>query len=275
SDPAVGAITASPLSFQPNGGSRLTTGFDPATAGMTTVAITHPGGFAIASNSRTQLTATVDAPNISIGNVAVGEHLQTSHAVSLSVTPPGDTEITLTVADGSTALISADPAAVGSTSITFSGVDNTSSRTFYVQGIAQGSTTITASAAGYNDAVRSLDVTPSGFHLVSSDFSTTTFSGNSTIDVRLYRLRTSDTIRLEQQELRPGFGPVGVAVTSSDPAVGAITASPLSFQPNGASRLTTGFDPATAGMTTVAITHPDGFAIASNSRTELTATVTE
>src|SRR6056297_658710 len=275
SDPAVGAITASPLSFQPNGGSRLTTGFDPATAGMTTVAITHPDGFAIASNSRTQLTATVDAPNISIGNVAVGEHLQTSHAVSLSVSPPGDTEITLTVADGSTALISADPAAVGSTSITFSGVDNTSSRTFYVQGIAQGSTTITASAAGYNDAVRSLDVTPSGFHLVSSDFGTTTFSGNSTIDVRLYRLRTSDTIRLEQHELRPGFGPVEVAVTSSDPAVGAITASPLSFQPNGGSRLTTGFDPATAGVTTVAITHPDGFAIASNSRTQLTATVTE
>ena len=214
-------------------------------------------------------------PDISINSVAVGEHLQTSQSVRLSVSPPGDTEITLTVADGSTALISADPAAVGSTSITFSGVDNTSSRTFYVQGIAQGSTTITASAAGYNDAVRSLDVTPSGFHLVSSDFGTTTFSGNSTIDVRLYRLRTSDAIRLEQQELRPGFGPVDVAVTSSDPAVGAITASPLTFQPNGGSRLTTGFDPATAGMTTVAITHPDGFAIASNSRTELTATVTE
>jgi len=274
SDTDVGTITTSPLTFQPAGDSRLLTAFDPATAGTATVSIVHPAGFTVPSNGRTSLTATVTAPEIFLSDVAVGKDLQVRHSVRLSQTPPGPTDITVTVADGSTALLSTDPAAVGSTSITFTGVTDTGTQSFYVQGLVEATTTMTAQASGFNDAVRNVDVTPSGFHLGTSDFSTTTFSNNRSLSVELWRLR-SDGALFSRQQLRPGAAPVDVAVTSSDTDVGTITTSPLTFQPAGDSRLLTAFDPATAGTATVSIVHPAGFTVPSNGRTSLTATVTD
>ncbi len=273
SDPAVGSITTSPLVFTGGGSSTRTTQFDPHSGGTSTVSITHPEGFRVPANGRTSLEATVTAPNISMGNAVVGADLQTSIGVSLTQTPPEPVDVTVTVADGSAALISASRTGVGSTSVTFTGVGNTSSRTLYVQGLEEGATTtLTARAAGFNDGQSTVTVMPSGFHLTTSSFTTTTFSSNSNITVGAYRLQENGNLSTTQ-ELRAGMT-VEIPVASSDPAVGSITTSPLVFTGGGGSTRTTQFNPLTAGTSTVSITYPEGFPVPANGRTSLEATVT-
>jgi hypothetical protein len=160
-------------------------------------------------------------------------------------------------------LLSTSPTAVGSKSITFTDVTGTGSQSFYVQGLAQASTTLTAQAAGYDDRQTTVSVTPSGFHLSSGnagsvnlgDFSITTLSANRTMSVHAYRL-TDDGALQSRQELRAGLDPVEISVTSSDTAVGQITTSPVVFTTGQAWQLTE-FEPLTAGTTTITMIHPE------------------
>jgi hypothetical protein len=274
SDPAVGAITSSPLTFTGGGGSSRTTQFEPLTAGTALISVAQPDGFTIPSNGSTQITATVTAPNITMNNAVVGADLQLQHTVRLAETPPEPVDITVTIASGSAALLSTSRTGVGSTSITFTGVANTNSQTFWVQGLDEGATTaMTAEAAGYNDRTASVSVMGSGFLIWSpGNFSTTTFSNNTTISILSWRLDANGNIA-SNQELRAGIS-MEVPVTSSNPAVGVITSSPLTFTGGGGSSRTTQFDPLTAGSALVSIAQPDGFTIPSNGNTQITATVT-
>ena len=167
--------------------------------------------------------ATVTAPAINLGAVIVGEDLQASHSASLSVAPPSATEVTVSVASTSTALLSTAEGTVGSGSVTFSGVTATSSLRFYVQGVAKGSTTLTVSTPGYAPRTVDVDVTGSGFHLATGNFSTTTFSANTTVNVDLYALSGTGNL-YTTQGLRPGVD-VQVELASSDPTVGVLTAT--------------------------------------------------
>jgi thiamine biosynthesis lipoprotein ApbE len=284
SDPSVGTITVDPVTFTANGNGWRLTGFSPLRAGTTTISITQAEGFAVASDARTSLTATVTSPNLNFQttNVVVGKDLQTVNRVNLVEAPLAPTDITVTVASESAALLSTDQFAVGSKSITFTGVTSTATQTFYVQGLDQGTTTVTAQAAGYNDRQASVSVTASGFHLSSGnagtvnsgDFTTTTLSGNRTMSVHAYQINANNT-RGGRQELRPGRDPVEIAVSSSDPSVGTITVDPVTFTANGNGWRLTGFSPLRAGTTTISITQAEGFAVASDARTSLTATVTD
>lgn len=214
------------------------------------------------------------APDITLFDVDVGEDLQTQAHVSLSVVPPEPVNLTLTVASGSAALISTSRTEVGSTSITFTGVANTSGQPFYVQGLEEGATTtLTASAPGYNDRVVTVTVHASGFHFETGSFSTTTFSGNSTITLSAWRLQANGNLSA-RQELRPGLS-VEIPVTSSDPSVGVITTSPVLFTGGEGALRSTAFDPLTAGATTIEMAYPANFTPPSNGRTSITATVTE
>ena len=238
----------------------------------------------VESPAATSATAAVsvrlppDTILFSTSSVVVGKDLQQQASVRLEELPLEPVDITVTIASGSTALLSASRTEVGTTSITFTAVANTNSQIFYVQGLELGSTTITAQAAGYNDRQTSVTVRPSGFHLASSDFSTTTFSANRNITIQSFRLTDSGAITnfsSDRQEIRAGLT-VPVPVTSSQPAVGSITISPVNFAGGTGSERNTQFNPLTAGQTTVFITQPDGFTTpTTNGRTSLLATVTD
>jgi hypothetical protein len=272
---ATGTITVSPLVFTAGGtGVWRMTQFNPLTAGTSTLSITHPAGFAVPANGRTSLTATVTAGTISVQttNILVGKDLQATTWLALGQAPPEPVDVTLTVASGSAALLSTSRAGVGTTSITFPAVANMNTLTFYVQGMAEGATTITAQAAGFNDREWTVTIRPAGFSLVSSDFSTTTFSNNTDIYVYSYYLSTNGNLE-SPQEVRGGLT-VEVPVTSGNTATGTITVSPLVFTAGGTGvwRMTQ-FNPLTAGTSTLSITHPAGFTVPANGRTSLTATV--
>ena len=214
-------------------------------------------------------------PNLSMGNVTVGQDLQTSHSVRLLATPPEPVNITVTIASDSAALLSTDRNAVGSDSITLFDVDNTNFRTFFVQGLAAGATTtMTATAAGFNDNLSQVAVTPSGFQIRSpSSIATTTFSNPTTVRISAYRLNTDDTLS-SRQELRAGLS-VDIPVTSTDTGVGEITLSPVTLTGGGGDSANTAFNPLTAGSTTIAIDHPGDFTTPANGRLSIEAAVTE
>src|SRR5262249_42621838 len=153
--------------------------FDPVAGGTITISLgTQPPGFSTPSNEQ-QITASVTAPNISIGNVTVGRDLQTSVGISLTATPPSPVTVIVTSNAGSIATITKDHTLEGGTTLTFTNVTTTSVGTIFVQGRALGSTTLTVQAPGYNDGTGNVAVDPSGFYLNASNITTTTFSPNT------------------------------------------------------------------------------------------------
>jgi hypothetical protein len=170
------------------------------------------------------------------------------------------------------ALISTDPAAVGSGSITFPLVTGTSTPLIYVQGLTlnQG-TELRITAPGYDQWITTVQVVAAGFYIwsPSGDFNTTTAAGNTTIRVRSATLDSLQQVD-EVQQVRGGTSPT-VDVISSDPAVGVITISPLAFTGNDGV-LNTAFDPIAEGTTTISITQPAGF-LPPAGKTSVVATV--
>jgi len=270
SDLAVGTIITNPVVFNANVGS-VNTQFDPIGAGVTTISLNTPEGFSTPSNYQ-QITATVNAPNINANDARVGRNLQVSSSVSLSAVPPAPVDIVVTVADPTVATVSDAPNVEGTGSIVFSGVVNSSAKTFYVQGRSLGTTTLTVSAAGYNTRERTITVDPSGFVIgTPGNFTTTMFSNNTNIQIKPARLNPNTLAWASDQPLRPGMNPVNVSVISSNPTVGMITNSPLTFNPNVGS-VSTQFDPQSAGESLIQINTPEGFDTPSNYQ-QITATV--
>jgi hypothetical protein len=269
SDDIVGTLAINPLVFGPNELWKNTE-FDPLVAGTTDISVLTPAGFDTSSN-RTTITATVTAPNISIGNSTIGEDLQEGVAIYLGVAPPSPVDVTVTVASGTIATISDDPMVAGSTSLTLTGVSSASAGTIYVHGRSVGNTTLTVQASGYNDGASSVTVDPSGFYIYSNSFTTSTFSVNSSIQIRAARLNPTTLNVATYQRIR-GNLTVSVDLTNSDNTVGTLTINPLVFGPNELWK-NTEFDPLTAGTTDISVLTPTGFDT-SNNRTTITATVT-
>ncbi len=269
SDPAVGTLT-SPVTFT-GGESQDTASFDPLTGGTTTLSLTQPAGFEVPSNRNQQITATVTAPAITLSDIIVGDDLQTFPTLRLATAPPVPTDMILTVQNPAIAVISTNTTTVGAATLTYSGVTGTNPGTLVVQGLQEGSTTVMVEASGYQTRTATITVTPSGFYWFSGDVTTTTFSANSNVVLRLARLAPGSLTVGPNQPLRAGFT-ADVAVASSDPVVGTVT-SPVTFT-GGESQDTASFDPLTGGTTTLSLTQPAGFEVPSNRNQQITATVT-
>jgi len=272
-DTNVGTITTSPLVFS-NSAVTVTTKFTPRTAGTAKISVGTPAGFSTPANY-TQITATVNAPNITVPNVTVGRDLQTSVGISLAVTPPSPVTVTVTSSNPDLVLIAPDSTSVGTSTVTFSNVTGTFAGTVYVQGLLdQGSVSIIAQAAGYNDGSGSVVLGASGFIIdprYLSSINTTAQAANTTVRITAARLDSFGNLAA-YQALRGGLN-VSVPVTSSNTAVGVITTSPVDF-PGGSSTVATEFDPVAVGSTVISVLPPVGspFSTPSNYQ-KITATV--
>lgn len=252
-------------------------------AGQTTASFEITGVNAGSSELLAQAVDTEDAiatvnvgppPDISLNDLLVGEDLQDDHRVRLTQSPPDPVSIVVTVTDPGIAVISTDRTVAGSNQITFTGVDSASNQFFYVQGLSQGATTITATAPGFNDATATITVTDSGFYISSpSAISTTTFSNNSNVNITAARLN-GDGSSSTSQEVRAGLT-VDVSVASSNLTVGEITTSPVSFQAGDGASNSTQFDPKAAGTATISMTQPAGFTAPTNRNQSIEAEVTQ
>ena len=174
--------------------------------------------------------------------------------------PAPGVDVTITVADPSVALISTDPTAPGSGSVTFPLVTGTSTPLIYVQGLTlnQG-TELRITAPGYDQWITTVQVVDVRvLHLaarpVTSRRRSTPPTGPSG-SVRLPSTPCSGPTRTN----RCGVGGTySVDVLSSNTSVGVITISPLVFTGT-EDYLNTAFDPIAVGTTTISISQPPGF----------------
>ena len=269
SNTAVGVVTVSPVVFASNV-SQAITAFDPLSGGLTNLSLTTPAGFSTMPVDQVAV-ATVEAALVVGQHETIGKDLQTSSSVSLEATPPSAVDIVVTVGDPSKAVISTSSTAAGSSTITFTNVGNTAGKTFYVQGLAVGTTTITATANGYQTSVRTVTIDPSGFVISSpTSITTTAGAGNTSVQIAASRLNASTLQWVAYQAVRGGFT-ASVPVTSSNAAAGVVTISPAVFNGNVA-YVTTAFDPLAAGTTVISAEPPSGFSTPTTKR-QINATV--
>jgi serine protease len=201
----------------------------------------------------------------------VGHDLQAELVFSLGITPAAPVDVTIEASDGDVAL-SDDPGEPGAQSVVFADLADPADRTLYVQGLAQGgTTTLTLSAPGFAPATVDVSVDPSGFVLPTGGLNLQTTAANADVTIQAARLDAATLAFAVVQGLRPGLT-VDVPVTSSNEAVGVLTADVVTFDASADSG-STAFDPLTAGTTEIALGTPAGFDTPSE-RQEITATVT-
>jgi hypothetical protein len=280
SDTSVGTIVSSPVTLA-SGAYTVSAQFHPVGAGTTTIALGVPAGCATPSETfRRQLTATVAAPSITFGGGATalgGKDMQTYVDIYLDAAPPAGSpvDVTVTSANGSVATLGTTSGVDAGTSVTFTGVTTTYVGRVYINGRSQSTVTLTAAATGYNSDTVDVTVYPTGFLTFNGSFSTTSFSGNTSIGVYFAMLHPSTLAYYTYgYPLRPGVT-ANVAVTSSNPTVGTITTSPVVFTNATGYSTTTQFDPNSTGTSDITIGVPAGFSTPSEAfRRTITATVT-
>jgi hypothetical protein len=276
SNSTVGTISANSVTFGATDTSQ-SFNFQPVSAGTANITLGTPTGFSTpSSNITTQ--ATVTAPQIIVnGNqtITTGLNLETLLDVSLPLTPPNPVTVTVTSEGPAIFLISKDGTLVGTTSVTFTGVTDTSYLPVYIQGLSINSTTIKVSAPGYIDGTDTVTIYPSGFALpYDIDFTTSSTSGPYSLAVypSLLTPGTNTIYAQYGQYVSPGAGTVSVPVSSSNTAVGTIVTSPLVFAPGASVPVYAQFQPVATGTSTVTVGTPTGFTTPSQ-YTTATATV--
>ena len=257
SNPEVGQLSPATLEFS-NADTFKQAVFTPLSGGSGSITITRPDGFTTPT-SMVQVPVTVNAPNTnSPANIGVGRHLQTTANISLQQAPPSPVTVTVSSNNPAIARLAASSSAAGAESISFT-ASSTSPTVIHVQGIEQGSTTLTVSAPGYNPSTSNVTVGPSGFVITSgTSIVTSYYSPNTTIDIRPALLSSTLSISA-YQALRPGVTATVDLGLSGDP-VGTLSATSVSFNPGETSKLVS-FYPDAAGNATVTLVQPAGFSI--------------
>lgn len=273
SAPGVGTVT-SPITVNPGDTSDYTA-FQPVGAGTTNLTLGTPAGFSTPSSAASQqIAATVTAPPIAVGNSAIstGVGLQIATYTYLTVAPPSPVTVTLTSNSPGTFVLSKSPLVAGSGTITFAGINNASVLSFYVQGITANNSTITISAPGYASLTVPVASNPSSFVIVASNFSTTTFSPNTAVQISPVILNPGVLTVASYALLGPAAS-VQIALASGTPTVGTV-ATPITFNPGDSSQYAS-FKPVSPGSTLLSLTTPAGFTVPSQvSVQQVTATVT-
>ena len=235
--------------------------------GQTTIRADSPG--------ITEATSTVYVDNtINVGAITTGNLLEVGEGVGFDVAPPTPTTVTLTVANPAIATISTSGSAVGTASLTIPNLTGSYIGTIYFQGQSVGSTMVTVSAPGYATATATITVDPSGFAINGyyATFPTTTLSAPTSIQVFPAILTPGTLTYIGNATLNPGIPNISVPLTSSTPAAGTVSNSPLIFHAGDTQESFT-FQPAAAGTTTLTLVTPTGFSTGSQYQSAV-ATVT-
>ncbi len=258
------AITVPATVTVPAGNTSVQVPITDVAAGSATITFTAPH-----INTLTQNDTVVTGINTS-ATQRTGVNLTNSIPVGLAVAPTSAKTITVTNSNPAVAAISANQSTLGSSAtVTFSGVTDAANRTLYVQGLSQGTTTLTLSAPGYDSTTSVITVLPSGFNLSTGSISTSTFSAPALLSVSTQLLDNNGNVQ-GSLPLNPGAS-VTVLLTSSNPSVGTVPASVTLGA--GSMNATFDFTPVGAGTTNITLMQPGGYAMPVQG-TSTTATVT-
>jgi len=265
SNTAIGTITT-PVAFTGNQAAGTAT-FHSIVDGQTTLATVAPAGFSTPATFGT-ITASVGLPGMTTNtNVNVGNGLELSNNITLNTTATTPVNVTITSNSTSIATVSTDPTVAGTGNLTFSSISSATPN-FYVQGMSQGTTTLTVTASGYATTTINVTVGPSGFVITSANFTAITGS-DTTVTIASELLDASLNYTGIVQPVRPGLT-VSVPMSSDNTATGTIS-TPVAFSGAQSSASAT-FHAVALGTAHVSVGTPTGFSTPT-SRTSVTATV--
>jgi Divergent InlB B-repeat domain len=229
-------------------------------------------------------------PVIHLNPTSVGANLQQLATGYLTVAAPsGGLAVTVTSSDPSKLLLqpyASDPGGTSQGGGSFPAtipankglLGDFGFPAFWIQALASsGTPTITVSAPGYQSAVATVTLTPSGFVLngpsgTGANFSTTLGTDKS-LNVSVVQLNASHNVIATNQPLRGGLS-ANLTVTSGNTNVGTIANNPAAVSAGSGSSSSVTFQPAAVGTSQVSITQPAGFT-APNTGTGMTASVVQ
>ncbi|MDQ6759523.1 MAG: putative Ig domain-containing protein, partial [Acidobacteriota bacterium] len=268
SNPSVGTITTSPVTF--NGGQgTATTLFHPVQPGSTTLTVATPAtppGFSTPTQFKT-VTVTVQQPALILDpgckQAQIGFHLESACTITLSQPAPNGLTVTLATTSNQL-LISSDATLGGSKSLSINIAPNSTGATVYLQSLASsGTATFTATAPGYNSGSGTATFTPAGVIILGPNNQTslaTNVGVPAPVNVYLAQLDPNTNAFVSLAPLAGGMS-LSVSLDTDNHAVGTI-ASPITIAA-GALSTTAQFTPLQKGMTTITVATPAGFATSS------------
>ena len=217
-----------------------------------------------------QTTVRADSPGVTEATLGVnvtstlgvnlnttGVDTQMGASVSLPSTSPTPVTVTITSSNPAVALLSSSSTTVGTATLTFSNI-TTGIPSFYVQGQALGTATITASAPAYTTgtAVETVDASGFAFDPYSGNtITTTTFATPTAVNIVPAVLDPTTLDFVNFATLNPGIGPFNVPIVSSSTHAGTITVNPVVFVANDTLERTA-FQPVSAGTSNLTFGPP-------------------
>jgi hypothetical protein len=249
--------------------------FDPADAGTTNVSATIPG---LIATPNATVSVQVAAPPITMQgfqSLVIGAGLQTNFnpfccqiGAVLGASGHGGVNVVVTSSNPAVALLATGATATGQTSITIPVAAGQTFAAFYIQGVATGGATITATANGFAMGSATLEVVPAGLKLEGLTTSIDATAANDPFVVTVGPMNAFGTDLQFAQPVRAGSS-ITVNVANSNasaaqllkgaPAAGAqqwqvTIGANQSSSPGSAAANGVEFDPIASGATTVTAT---------------------
>ena len=266
-----GVVSTTPANPTVSAGyASISVGLSAKAAGTANLTIVQPAGFATPSILQT-MAVTIQEASLALSDSAIAK--DTQQPVLVNIPGGGSPQLTVTSSDPSKLVLSTSASAPGSASVTI-----TAGTSLLAQALdSQGAVRITASVAGYKDAVATYTLKGLGVGIAaaSSPFSpgstvqtngvavTTTQSPTTPVALSLYLVNTVSGQSANigyQTTFRPGVASPPVTVTSSDTTVGKILRSPaVLVLGSNSNQVTVDFSPVGLGTATVSVVQPPGF----------------
>ena len=203
----------------------------PLSAGVTTVNATIPGFIATTAASG-NTTVTSPTISLSVNGFDIGAGLQDGNfSASLSASQHGGVIMRIESADPTIALVSPNSSTAGSTFIEVPLANGQTSVTFFLQGVATGTTQITASAPGFVSESDPVDVVQPALRLSGLIGSLDTLDPDDVFTVQIGRANSPTNSTLNRlQAVRIGGAPLTVTINNGTAAVGELVTTALTGQ---------------------------------------------
>jgi hypothetical protein len=233
--------------------------------GGTYLSVVEPPGFvAPPPGYARSLHVSVQGPSFAIPDVVLGQDLQVATTLAVlsgAAILPDDVDVSISSSDASKLLISTDPAAIGTGSLSIHFFKNTqSSRPIYLQALDQaGTVSVQITASGYGSSSANVTLAPTTFIADQSSFSGAI--PNSNLTFRLRPVPSTTPISFYSglnYTFRPGLASFTIGASISDPSVATISNPALTVS-SGSSELDLSIQTISAGTATINFSVPDPY----------------
>ncbi len=263
------------ITVAPGASTPITVTFSPLLPGSRTATLTLTSN-ASGSPHTVALSGTATANGqLSLNSFSLGYNLEVLATASVDNPPTATLNVTISSSDPTKLLLATDPTVLGQPSVTLpipAGF-NALFPGFWAQAqVSSGTAQIRVSAPGYIATTATVTFAPSGFLINGSNFTTSTLSADTSIQVKIAQLDSGLNVVAGDVRLRGGLS-VNVPVSSSNTATGTIVNSPAVFQGGSSTVNGPAFHPQAEGTTTITANPPAGFQVPVTGAS-VTATVT-